>query len=92
MRKIHTAKEGFSFLITFFLSTHTDVSEYRNEERLLQDPIAQPVIDELVRNEDLAFYVASVRLIVLSILLESDTLFNSPSMLPVIENTTSTFT
>ena len=27
---------------------------------LLQDPTVQSVIDELVRNEDLAFYVASV--------------------------------
>jgi hypothetical protein len=49
------AKEGF------LLSTHTNERKsVMKKDMLLQDPIAQSVIDELVRNEDLAFYVASV--------------------------------
>jgi hypothetical protein len=82
-------REVFHFFFNFLLNTR-QVSTLTNvlsvqeiKKDMLQEPITQSVIDKLIRNEDLAFYVASVSiLIVLSILLDAmiDDFLNSPPM------------
>ena len=61
------------------------------KDMLLQDPIAQSVIDELVGNEDMAFYVASVSMNLSIDSSRLDNFFNSHQCYPFLKNT-STFT